>query len=86
MDDVSVERLVRDVEALREEIHRQGVSSAVLAEKLAAVERDVIEVRARHNDFVSLTRFNPVERVVYGLIALVLIAFVGALTGLVMMR
>ena len=47
--------------------------------------REVREIReALHDDFVTRTEFEPVKRLVYGTVGLILTAVVLALIGLVM--
>jgi hypothetical protein len=82
-DDLS--RLHDDLNALRDELRKQGVMSAVLEQRLNAVEADV-ERLIVHGDthYVSVARYMPVERVLYGMVGLILVSFVGALLALVM--
>ena len=82
-DDVT--RLLADLAALRDELRQQGLMSAVLDQRLRTLEHDV-ERLANHADthYVPLARYAPVEKVLYGLIGLILVSFVGALAALVM--
>lgn len=75
MDDL--DRLHADLDALRDELRRQGVLSAVLEQRLKQVEADIERC-------VPLARYSTVERVVYGMIGLVLVSFLSALMALVM--
>ena len=80
-----VTRLHADLAALRDELRQQGLMSAVLDQRLRTLEHDV-ERLADHADrhYVSLARYQPVEKVLYGLVGLILVSFVGALVALVM--
>jgi hypothetical protein len=85
MDENSdLSRLYSDLVALREELRKQGVMSAVLEQRLKDVEKDVDQIMA-HGDthYVSLSRYQPVEKVLYGMVGLILISFVGALWALI---
>lgn len=82
MDELS--RLHDDLAALRDELLRQGMLSAVLDQRLKAVEADVARIAA-HGDthYVPIARYAPVERVLYGMVGLILASFVAALIALV---
>lgn len=81
-DDVS--RLHADIAALRSQLISQGLLTAVLDQRLKDVEKDV-ERLVVHGDshYVTLARYMPLEKVLYGMIGLVLLSFVGALLALI---
>lgn len=56
----------------------QGIRSDIEAMRV-----DVRRLREEHIGFVPLIRYMPVERVVYGLVSLILIAVVTAVVSLV---
>jgi hypothetical protein len=86
MDDFynDVTRLHSDIEALRNELRAQGLLTAVLDQRLKALEIDV-EKLSDHADthYVSLARYLPLEKVLYGMIGLILVTFVGAIAALI---
>lgn len=79
-----VSRLHADLTALREELRAQGMLTAVLDQRLKALEIDV-EKLVDHGDshYVSLARYMPLEKVLYGMIFLILSSFVGAIVALI---
>lgn len=82
-DDLS--RLHADLNALRDELRKQGLLSAVLDQRLKAVETDVEKIVTHaENYYVPLVRYLPVEKAVIGTIALICVSFVGALVALVL--
>jgi hypothetical protein len=50
---------------------------------LEAIRADIERIKDAHEGFVPLIRYMPVERVVFGLVALVLIAVTTAIVSLV---
>lgn len=77
MDDM--DRLHADIAALRDELGRQGVSSARIEERLRTVEDDVrVMVTGADARFVSRGEFDPVRKVVFGVVML----FLGGLVSL----
>lgn len=70
---------------------RDDIKLAVMDEKLSTIEKVVGEIKSLQiNNFVNKvdfeTRMKPLERLVYGLVGLILIAVVGALLGLVIIK
>ena len=59
--------------------------------KLAVIQNDLTYIKAKLNDvdekvsthYVSKEEFEPIKKIVYGLVSLILIAVVGALVALV---
>jgi hypothetical protein len=82
--DDPVERLRADMADLRHELHLMGLDTATMRNKLDNIERDVEKI-ITHADthYVSLNRYMPVEKVLYGMVGLILVSFVGALLALV---
>ena len=57
---------------------------AVLANDVAHIKSDIAEIKLNMlNSYVTRVEFEPVKKVVYGLVTIVLIAVVGALVALV---
>ena len=80
-----IDRLERDLIALREAVDRMGVHSAVVDEKLLAIQQDIHDLRqTQTNHFVSIARYSPVERIVYGVVGLLLTGLVGAVLALIL--
>jgi hypothetical protein len=86
MDDFysDVSRLHADLSALRDELRQQGLLTAVLDQRLKALEIDVDKL-GDHADthYVSLARYMPVEKVLFGMVGLILVTFVGAIAALI---
>lgn len=52
--------------------------------KLDYIQRDVADIKKRLDDnYVTTQEFEPVKKIVYGLVALILVAVVGAVVALV---
>ena len=81
--DVSAMRA--DVAALRSEFNSRNVSDAVLEQRFSEVEKDLAALEQHVKTAITpLPRFVLVEKAVYGLIGLVLVAVVTAvLAGVV---
>lgn len=77
--DEDLAQLRRDVADLRQQIHLLGINDERIHGKLTAIERDVARM-------VTVDRYSTVEKVVYGVVSLILVSFVGALIGLVIVR
>jgi len=57
---------------------------AVMANNVEYIKKDIDEIKERlSNNFVVKEEFEPVKKIVYGLVSLVLIAVVGAIVALV---
>lgn len=86
MDD-PVERLKIDVDALRRELYSLGITSATMKEKLDAIEKDIVVISSSAlPKLVTMERFTPVEKVVYGMVGLILMSFLGAILTLVVSK
>jgi hypothetical protein len=81
------DRLANDLASLRVELQMLGVSSARLDQRIQALEKDV-EQLANVGDarYVSLNRYTPVERVVYGVVGLMMTALIVALVTQILPR
>jgi hypothetical protein len=82
-----VERLRTDVAELRRELHLLGMDSATMRAKLDNIERDVDLITGNAIPrLVPFDRYQVVEKVVFGVVGLILVSFVGALLTLVVRR
>jgi thiosulfate reductase cytochrome b subunit len=59
----------------------------VIATQIEYIADDVKEIKEKLNkDFVTVDQFNPIQRLVYGIVSLVLVSVFGALISLVIMK
>ena len=79
------ERLQRDLDDLATELRRLGIRHAVIEEKLSAVKEDVDQLSDNvERKYVPVSRYMPVERVFFGVVAAVGLAVIGAIMALVL--
>lgn len=58
---------------------------AVITTKLEYIIKKVDDIeKNQHSNFVSKDEFEPIKRIVYGLVGLILVAVVGAMVSLVL--
>lgn len=58
---------------------------AVMRSKLETVQQDVRDIKKTlGSDYVTLTEFEPIKKLVYGLVAVILTAVVTAIVALVL--
>lgn len=58
---------------------------AVIANDIAYIKRDVAEIKKTlAESYVTREEFEPIKKIVYGLVSLILVAVVGALVALVL--
>lgn len=63
------------------------VQIAVMANDISYIKKSVEDINKKiTDDFVSKDEFEPVKRLVYGLVSLILITVVGAVLALVIIR
>ena len=63
------------------------VELAVMANDIAHIRTEVSEIKIKIDSrYVTKTECEPVRKVVYGIIGLILVAVVGGLLGLVILR
>lgn len=77
----SMESLVKDVGEIKVQV---ALIPAQLGETLARIDEKLAQFEKR--DFVTRAEFDPIKRLVYGVVGIVLVAFVTALTTLVFAR
>ena len=72
---------LEDIRRRLDDIERKvAVGDVRLEGDLAAIRKDLAAIDARLGRSVSMDRYNPVERLVYGLVA---VALVGIVSGLI---
>ena len=63
------------------------ISNDVLLEKINNVQSDVKDIKVKlESKYVTQDQFEPIKKIVYGLVGLVLIAFAGGLINLVIQK
>jgi len=63
------------------------VELAVMANDVRRIKTDVIEIKQRlDSKYVTKEEFDPVKKLVYGIVALILTAVMGALLGMVILK
>lgn len=65
----------------------QDVKLAVIASDMKYMRNDVAEIKSRlATGYVTTDEFEPIKKLVYGLVALIMIAVVGAILSLVVTK
>jgi hypothetical protein len=60
---------------------------AVIANDISYIKGQIVEIKQKlEGEYVTHDEFEPVKKVVYGLVSLILVAVVGALLGLVIFK
>lgn len=60
---------------------------AVMVESVGTIKRDVSEIKEKlESHYVTKEEFDPIKKVVYGMVSLILVAVIGALLALVIIR
>lgn len=68
----------------KDESLKRDAEFAVLVEKVDTIKTDVKEIKDKlETNYVTIDRFQIVERIVYGLVTLVLLAVIGSIIRLV---
>ena len=70
----------------QERLNELEKEQAVLQTRLAHVEKEIYDLQHKDDKYVSTERFSPVERLVYGLVGLVLLLVGTAIITLVIVR
>jgi DNA-directed RNA polymerase specialized sigma54-like protein len=69
------------------EINKLTTDIAVILNKVGYIENEVKEITQKlQSNYVTQDQFEPVKKVVYGLVTIILVAVVGALIGLVIIK
>jgi hypothetical protein len=65
----------------------QTTKLAVIANDIAYMKNDIHDIKANvQQGYVTKDEFEPIKKIVYGLVGLILVAVVGALLSLVVIR
>ncbi len=60
---------------------------AVIATDISYIKQQINEIKQKlEGEYVTHDEFEPIKKVVYGLVSLILVAVVGALLGLIIFR
>lgn len=63
------------------------VDLAVMAKDISSIRDDVTEIKLQlESKYVTQVEFDPVKKVVYGLVGLILVAVAGAIIALVVVK
>lgn len=87
-DELRIERVLADVENLIERIPEHlAANIATLSGQVATAIRDLDDLkRMIRSDFVTRAELDPIKRLVYGVVGLILTAVIGGLLGLVILK
>ena len=87
-DEIAAAKLLADVENLMERIPKNlGGEIATLSGKISTVIRDVDDLKKMiRSDFVTRAELDPIKRLVYGVVGLILTGVIGGLLGLVILK
>lgn len=82
-------KLVRDVESLTKEVGdfmRDSETDGVgIAKDIEQIQKDITEIKLLiTQNYVRREEFNPIQRIVYGIVTVVLTGVVGALLALIL--
>jgi len=81
----STEQIAKVASAAVESIRIYTSAITVVHNDITNIKEDVKEIKDTiKNDFITETEFDPVKKVVYGLVAIILVAVVGALVALIL--
>lgn len=59
----------------------------VIVTKIDYIQRDITQIRSRlEAEYVTRDQFDPIKKIVYGMVSLVLVAVVGALVSLIIRK
>lgn len=65
----------------------KSINIDVIANDISYIKRDVTEIKDKiERSYVTREEFEPIKKIVYGLVALILITVVGAVLALVIIR
>lgn len=79
------DRMANDLASLRVELQEAKVHNARVEQRIQALERDVEQLAASADSrYVGISRYLPVERVVYGVVGIIGTALVVALITLLL--
>ena len=59
----------------------------VIATKIDYIQRDVSDIKSKlESEYVTQDQFEPVKRIVYGMVSVILLAVIGAVVALVIRK
>lgn len=87
-DELTAAKMIADVEHLMERIPENlGANIATLSGQVLTAIRDLDELkRMLRADFVTRAELDPIKRLVYGVVGLILTGVIGGLLGLVILK
>lgn len=63
------------------------ITLALLRKDISYIQKDISEINTKlDNKYVTVETFEPIKRIVYGLVGLILIAVVGAILALIIKK
>jgi hypothetical protein len=69
------------------DITQMTVDLAVILSEINYIKSDVKDIKIKlENDYVTQDQFEPVKKIVYGLVSVILLAVIGAVVGLVILK
>jgi Skp family chaperone for outer membrane proteins len=90
--DVTLENISKDLSSINKKLEQMPTNDRISAlqadmdERRQNHEKDVQGLQAQIDNKVDKERFKLVERIVFGAVAIILIAVVGAIVGLVIIK
>ena len=81
-------KLVRDIEAITRELsdfmRKTDVDGVGISKDVEQIKKDITEIKLLvTQNYVRREDFNPVQKIVYGLVTVILMGVIGALMALV---
>lgn len=71
----------------RENVQTRSEGVAVIANDISYIKRDLTDIKAKlEANYVTHEEFEPIKKIVYGLVGLILVAVVTAVLTLVIMK
>lgn len=61
----------------------ENVDVAVAKNDINNIKGDVVSIIDKFKEYVTITRFSPVEKIVYGMVSVIFLTVIGAIVGLV---
>lgn len=78
---------MEDNEKLTEQIASLTLSVGLLRQEITQMTKEMARMQqAMKHDFVTRQEFDPIQKIIYGLIGLILVTVMGALLALVVIR
>lgn len=65
---------------------KEEITIALIKKDVEYIRKDVVDIKnAMASDYITRLEFDPIKKIVYGLVGLILTAVMGALVGLVIL-